>query len=371
MALNLNLHLTKKVPLKTILEISQNLGFVQQKKGKYFWYKTENHQSLTGVFLHYNLKQAGKHDKTFYPPGVKLVLNASTPDYRSLQDLKMQNQVIQNLQQILGGKIYNPQTKTNDLLSTDLPDLKPVEKKLGQIWLDFKKRLEITKTNITQVDLDQDDSFQILNLWIPYLVSLWENYWYENFVALLDFKPQFLEKIMINRGRYRLTYWDLKTLYEQEKTLSQIEAENYSFQNLPSINAAFLTILDLSLERNWGKQKLVNSKLSLEQVLKEVLFIRHKIIHRAYIEQDLSKTKIDSFVEAIEKSAQILVDLLEKKGYRLTFEKHLAYNPKKNSNFKEKASSNFSNKANFQQKTSINFTKNGKDVKNNQIKIIV
>ncbi len=325
MGLNLNLQLAKRITQKTLEKTILDYGFKRRGKNKYIWFEDEQTTSLTGCYLYYNVPSP--LDQKILPNRVKLIINAATYDYRSYEDLEMQNLIIEKLQKEFGGTIYNPHLKSNELFINNLTKLTSAEKKFSLVLHNFESKIKTFGAFFTKDNPDYEDNPQVYSLLIPFLVSLFESFFYEFFVAYLDAYPEKLDQILSYRNRLRLNYYDLKNILREDKTLSEVEAQNHNFQNLQSLDQAFYEIMGLNILNLWRlKVNLGDKKLDLLQSLENLIRLRHKIIHKAFLDEELTQQNLIIFRQTIEQVITKFIDYLNKKGYRIGLSKYLEIN---------------------------------------------
>lgn len=321
MANYLELKLTKKITNPSLEKILFPLGFKKKSYSKYFWFDEKENTSLSGCYLYYQLPSKAQASKS----PIKLTLTSATYGVFSYEDLEMQNRVILELQKVFGGEIYNPTLKNSSIYKNTLTKLKPIEKKLGLTFYTFQKKLKSFDYLFQKEELENEDNLEIQSLLIPFLVSLLESFFYEFYISYLEAKPELLEKILIEKGRLKLNYFDLKNLLEKEKSLAEMLAEYYNFQNLYSLNYAFRELLNLELLDRWSKKK--NDSKSYLEDIKNLISQRHKIIHNLFSDDNSTPKNILDYKQTLILIITDFISLVEKKGLRINFSEYLKFEP--------------------------------------------
>lgn len=329
---------SKKSPNKISIEkIITPLGFKPMeepfdKLNLYYWFKEENYESLRGV--HLDFSKAQPEDKEL-PKGTKTVFIATTYAGRSYEDINMQNNVIRSLRTVFRGSIYNDDEGKHAYISNDWPRLKPAEKRCGLIYSNFHNN--INKAKLATSDLGEhysarlkfdeglasyDSGLIINNLVAVFLVSILENFLRDLFIAYVEMRPDLQDKIFEKTSK--IDFQTLKALLEKEKSVVDVEADSYSFQNILSANRAYITYFQLNLVELWSKRKKMAGKFyKIRDVVQELINLRHKIVHNAYLKHNFNKVEVNRYVNAIEIAGKLLVNELEKSGFHIDLERHI------------------------------------------------
>lgn len=339
MSLDLCLYCKEKPSKSAIEKVILPLGFkIQETAGKeppwYFWFEKTNLTSLRGCWLYWFKGDAGEEA----PRNTKTIFVATTYAGRSFEDLDMQNQVIRKFKKKFGGSVYDPQWDRYGYLQNDIPKLTYPEKRCGLVYLDMRQLIwDIT-------DIPQDAPMkagktnrllkefgvrwfppEIIrnNVLLPFLVSSLESFLRNFFVAFVDSHPNLSERIYERQGK--LEYAALRDLLEGKVSLAEHEANNYSFQNLESTNVAYLRYIGVNLFSVWEKRKKFNGKFYIvRKVLQELLNLRHRIIHNAYIEPNLDINGTMRYIKFVEYAVALLAQHLEKeKNFRIDLEEYV------------------------------------------------
>lgn len=334
----------KKVPSKRAVEnVIAPLGFEEREplaRGHYwyFWFEEKDLASMRGCHLFWERYVPGDDSWPGAPRDTKIVFTAKTYAARSHEDVDMQNNVIRQLRRRFGGSIYEEWPGRRGYIENDLPKLTYAEKRCGFVFVDMQRAL----WRIAQLPADpsgrEREQSGVLeehgipgapraiiqnNVLLPYLVAAIENFLRQFFIAFVDSHPDLSEHVYERQGK--LEYSTLRALLEAKVTLAEHEASNYSFQSLDSANVAFERYVGIKLLRIWGQRKKFNGKFFVvRDVLQDLLNLRHRIIHQAYIEPGLGKDQTLRYIRFVEHALQIFADHLERaKGFRIDLEKHL------------------------------------------------
>lgn len=327
----------KKAP--TVSEIEQviiPLGFKLEKKFSdkehlvYYWFEEKDLTSLRGCWLSWHTKEIEEA-----PKGILTVFDAKTFAGRSSEDLDMQNNVIKALEKKFGGSVWNDDTGKWSYLRNDVPKLSYPEKRCGLVYLTMKENIGRIKIVASDVSTKVEPSLKELglssfdkniivnNLLVPFMVSSLEDFLKSFLISYIESQSE-VKELVYGQNR-KLEYAKVRELVDGKTTIAECEANNYNFQNLGSANSAFKQFVEVDLYRIWSRRKKYNGKVyrTLE-VLQELLALRHRIIHEAYVETNMGKSDVARYTKFVEYAAELLVRYLDKnKGFRVDLEKYV------------------------------------------------
>jgi hypothetical protein len=328
----------KSSPSKSAIErVILPLGFrAEETLGKgyhfYYWFEEKDLASVRGCWLDWHKREPDEEA----PRGTKTVFVAKTYMSRSHEDLDMQNRLIRELRRRFGGSVYNDDEGTYAYLKNDIPRLSYSEKRCGFVYHNIRKSIdrirmlvcdvpEGTTAVLTDGDrvLFANDAIMQNNVLLPFLVSLLESFLRDFFIAFIDSHPDLLERIYERQGK--LEYTAMRDILKGKVTLAEHEANSHSFQNLESANVAFQQYMGINLFKVWGKRKKFNDKLFVVRVvLQELLSLRHRIIHEAYIERNLDEEETIKYIQFVEYALVLLASHLEQQNnFRIDLERYL------------------------------------------------
>jgi len=330
-SIDLYLRCKKEPSIPEIEEVILPLGWAPMEYGEgrheavYRWFHREKFESLRGAWLYVSRSEEDG------PKGTKTVFHAYSKAGRSYEDIQAKNDVVKALRKSFGGSPYNPQEGNCSYLINDWPLLTAGEKACGYVYITFQDNLysvsclatefpEITEERSEWVRCSgiHEEGALINNVALPFLVSSLESFLREFFVAYLEWHPEVQETIY-NKKNAKIEFSELKLLLSGDKTLAEIEADNYTFQNLNSANQAYKQYIDVDIFRILNKRKKVgDSRRIVREVILEMLELRHKIIHTAFIDYRLDKTRLDTYVGYTRKAGELFVStFLTEKHFRI------------------------------------------------------
>ncbi|MGH7596216.1 MAG: hypothetical protein ACREOI_07680 [bacterium] len=285
MGIGLFLYSKNSPKTKNIEKIIFPLGFkpVDEPSGRwYWWFKTDNYESIRGC----HLDVMRVNDNQDYPKGTKTVFSSHTSACRSYEDLEIQNRVLRELRNSFGGSIYDPQEDRYGYIKNDIPKLSPAEKRCGLVYSHFEDNLgramiatsdldrryiELRNLGNKDVELTYDKNMITNNFIVVFLVSVFESFLKDLFIAYLEMDREIQNRIFEKKSK--IEYITLKELLENKKTLAEIEADSYTFQNLHSANLAYSNYCGINLFQIWNKKKKIGKRFF------NILKLLEKLLH--------------------------------------------------------------------------------------------
>ncbi len=327
---------SKKTPSREAIEdIVFPLGFEpvdDQGERWYWWFKEENYESLRGCRLYVSPVKGSKEE---YPRGTRTLFHSYTNAGRSHEDFEMQNNVLRMLKDKFGGSVFDPQEGRYAYLTNDIPKLSAAEKRCGFVYGRFYNNLGLAEMAVSDRDPKSSAAKQIFegmtsydknvltnNLVIVFLVSVLEVFLKDLFVSYVEAQPSVQEKIYAKTSK--IDYPTLKELLERKRSLAEVEADSYTFQNISSANLAFSTYVNINLFKVWDRKKKIDKKFyNIREGILELLSLRHKIVHTAYMDGEADRGKLDKHRLIVFRAGELIVEALEKQGFRMDLEKYV------------------------------------------------
>lgn len=335
MSLDLYLYSKKSPTKESIEQVIFPLGFEPENDPSgmsYSWFKTDNYESLRGCRLY--ISKGDPKDKEI-PRGTRTVFDSYSNAFRSYEDLAMQNNVIRKLKSAFGGSVYDPQEGRYGYIKNYITRLSPAEKRCGLVYGHLHNNLHRAKLGTSDLDpkfvglksIDErlpslDKGLVTNNLIAVFLVSSLEAFLKDLFIAYVEMHPELQERIFNKSSK--IDYQTLRELLEKEKTLVEVEADSYNFQNLQSANWAYSTYLKLNLFDLWNRKRKIGKRFHvIREVIEELIQLRHQIVHTAYLRVDFDGENVDKYRESVQCAGEFIAQALEKQGFRIHIEEHL------------------------------------------------
>lgn len=159
---------------------------------------------------------------------------------------------------------------------------------------------------------EQDPTRVLYNALVPFAVASLESFFSQSFKILLRYDDKAPAKLAQQSRKVEML--DVLALSRGERSLEDIVANWYSFQNLDSIHKAFSDWLHIDFWKiiRSGKRRRMGSKIAfLEDRLNHIIQFRHGIIHRLEIDTGLDKREIDDIFATTLTVIDAFVDYLE------------------------------------------------------------
>ena len=122
--------------------------------------------------------------------------------------------------------------------------------------------------------------------------------------------------------KLKVDFSTLLSVGNKHRTIENVIAENYTFQNINQLNKAYKDWLDIDVRKVlYKKRKIGRSITFLENRISEIIQLRHGVTHHFEIDRSLTKEGYIHILEAIENSLIEFISFLEKK-YEMKIELH-------------------------------------------------
>jgi hypothetical protein len=157
-----------------------------------------------------------------------------------------------------------------------------------------------------------DPARVVYNGLVPFAVSMFEYFFSRVFRILIAYDPYALEKRASHNPRVEFSA--LLQVSERERTVEDVIAETYAFQNLNQLNKAYKEWLNIDVRKLLFRKKRIGRKVSfLENRLAEIIQYRHGVIHHLELDRSLTKDGYIAIMDAVEASITEFLEFLEKK----------------------------------------------------------
>lgn len=188
--------------------------------------------------------------------------------------------------------------------SIQAPDPQDADKKIR----DF---IELTKS--------MDPSRVIYNGLVPFAVAMFEHFFSQVFQVLIAYDGHALKKRQSHNTK--VAFSTLLEVNSNQRTVEEIVASSYTFQNLDQLNKAYKEWLDIDVRKVlYKKSRIGRSVTFLEHKIADIIQYRHGIVHQFEIDRTLTRDGYLEILAAIEKAMTEFVKYLEVK-YSVTIEK--------------------------------------------------
>lgn len=318
----------KKATKKELKDYLENLGFDKcghfwdWPKGtlNYSWFDYDDFKSIDGVSADIYPVTGEELDIT----GNKWALHVRNVYSASWHDVKMLNDVLREARKIFGGTIqgdyginrYAPLWEDNST---------PISRSVSAIYLNVERELSAVKHALPDPSINHppnagekvddlieftktlDPSRVIYNGLVPFAVSMFEYFFSQVFQILIAY-----DEFALNKRKSHKMKVGFSTLLEVEskdRTIENIIAEGYTFQNLNQLNKAYKDWLGIDVRAILYKKKKIGTKVKfLENRISDIIQYRHGIVHHFSIDRTLTKKGFTHILEAVDKTMLELIN---------------------------------------------------------------
>jgi len=331
----------KKASKKDLKKYLEDLGFTRcdhfwdWPKGtlNYSWFDYNDFKSIDGVSA--DIYPASEDE--IHITGNSWALHVRNVYSASWHDVKMLNNVLKGARKLFGGTIQGDYG-TNRYAPLWDDDSTPISRGVSAIYNHVQQEIFAVKFALPNPSIKQlkrtdehfddfveyansiDPSRVIYNGLIPFAVSMFEYFFSQIFQILIAYDKYALEKR--NSHKQKLDFSTLLEVSNKVKTIENVIAENYTFQNLNQLNKAYKDWLNIDVKNILYKKKKVGNRITfLENRISDIIQYRHGIVHHFSIDRSLTKEDYIHILEAVEKSIIELLDFIEKR-YEFKIDKH-------------------------------------------------
>jgi len=284
-------YLPSKTSKKEVGEFLKSLGYIKIPKSIFsrkgtteLIYHPDDYKYFTGIYAELSLHEVDG-----------LIVHTRTSIWRSRYDTDFHNYTIKQLRKRFGGYFDSDNGKNRYLIS-EHPYIENEEAGCYQAYSRFFeniKRIKYTLDTWLSSKTDMDWSSKEIGKWfaldlfnpliatvnmaIPFIVSMIEDYFRSTYITLLKYSPQ---KDVIIRD-CRIHGEDLVLLAKGDISVEDTIARSRSFQNMRRIAQSFKE-LDIDIDLYGILQKpFRRRKQSIFSTFEQIIILRHGIIHRA------------------------------------------------------------------------------------------
>lgn len=287
----------------------------------YYWFEDADYQSFDGV------------EATIFPPSAEeqqklgkcgWAIHTRTCASASHADKEQQNHVIRLARTRYGGVFYNDWFGKNRY--TKLPP-DPRDAVARGIYIAYEFVADSIRAvrfalpepmdnldKLSGTDLNvlatADPTRVLYNALVPFAVAALEHFFSRCFKILLHYDPK--AQARLGQQTRKIDLPDVLAIQAGTKTIEDVVADWYSFQNIASIHSAFSDWFGIDFWKLLRRRKKVGKSLPiLERRLDELIQVRHGIIHRLAIDRELNRKQIQEILDLALAVVDTLVDHLE------------------------------------------------------------
>ncbi len=327
MSLEIVLH-PKSGTREDIADILKGLGYGPSNhlwdwpKGSlnFYWFEKNDYLSYDGV------------EATIYKPSsddhklgsCEWALHTRTRSSASPADKNHQDETIRTVRAKFGGNFYNDWHGRNRYTRREPDGRDAVARGIYLAYETITQHISAVRyaaptPMMPQLEgtdlaaLAQADPVRILyNALVPFAVASLESFFSQSFKILLQYDTKAQEKL--KKQSKKVEFEDVIAIRNGTRTIEDIVADWYSFQNIESIHRSYYEWFGVDFWSIIRKRKKLGNKISLlEDRLNYMIAFRHGIIHRMEVDHELTKAQVDDIFVAALAIIDALVEHIERK----------------------------------------------------------
>ncbi len=300
----------------------------------YSWFDERDCMSIDGVSADVYPVEGQEAEIT----GNRWALHVRNLYSASWHDVKMLNDVLRGARSLFGGTIKGDYG-TNRYAPLWKDESTPISRGVSAIYQRVDQDLRALKFALPDSAMQQasgepmdakmrdfiefthslDPVRVVYNGLVPFAVSMFEYFFSRVFRILIAYDSYALEKRASHNTR--VDFSTLLQVSERERTVEDVIAEAYAFQNLNQLNKAYKEWLGIDVRRLLFRKKRIGRKIAfLENRLAEIIQYRHGVIHHLELDRSLTKDGYLAILDAVEASITEFLEFLEKK-YGVTIDR--------------------------------------------------
>jgi hypothetical protein len=157
-----------------------------------------------------------------------------------------------------------------------------------------------------------DPSRVIYNGLVPFAIAMFEYFFSKIFQVLITYDNLACQKKQSYNAKVDFSI--LLEVSEGQRSIEDVIASSYTFQNLNQLNKAYKEWLDIDIRKIlYRKVRIGRTMTFLERRISEIIQYRHGIVHRFEIDNSLSREGYLEILAAIEIAMDEFIKFLETK----------------------------------------------------------
>lgn len=286
----------------------------------FHWFEARDYVSFDGV------------EATIYPPradecqsfgGGEWAVHTRTRAGASSLDRNRQNEIIRSIRQRFGGNFYNDWYGKNRYIKVDSDIRSPAARGIYLAYETTRTRLSAVRvltphpllapdsTSSATKAIGQLDPSRILyNALVPFLLAGIEYFFTRIFCVLLAYDTRARQRVV--DAKRRVDFGDVLEVADGTKTIEDIVAGWYSFQNLDSIHKAFKECFNLEVRNAMRRRTRLGKRVVwLDTAVSQLITRRHGIVHQFEVDLKLDYQEFVQLVHTVEALVETVVDYME------------------------------------------------------------
>ena len=130
--------------------------------------------------------------------------------------------------------------------------------------------------------------------------------------VLIAYDKLALEKRENHKAKFEFSA--ILDIHRNKRSIEELIAENYTFQNLDQLNKAYKDWLEIDVRKIFFKKKRIGKSITfLENRISEIIQYRHGIVHHFEIDRSLTRDAYIHILDAISLAIEEFVLFIETK----------------------------------------------------------
>lgn len=323
----------KKASRKELSDYLESLGFTKCRhfwdwpKGtlNYSWFDNQDFRSIDGVSA--DVYPVSEEEKNITEN--EWALHVRNLYSASWYDVAMLNEVLRGARNRFGGTIKGDYG-TNKYAPLWDDKSTPVSRGISGIYQHVKKELSAVRYALPESSINHlqptggkiddfleftkslDPSRVIYNGLVPFAVAMFEYFFSQAFQVLIAYDKLALEKRENHKAKFEFSA--ILDIHRNKRSIEELIAESYTFQNLDQLNKAYKDWLDIDVRKIFFKKKRIGKSITfLENRISEIIQYRHGIVHHFAIDRSLTRDAYIHILDAISLAIEEFVLFIEMK----------------------------------------------------------
>jgi hypothetical protein len=142
-----------------------------------------------------------------------------------------------------------------------------------------------------------DPTRVLYNALVPFVLAALEHFFSQAFRIFLRYDDKARQRLLTHNAR-KVEFSDALALAANTKSIEDVVADWYSFQNIDSIHKAFNEWFGIDIWKLLRQRRKVGKRIDwLEQRFKNLIDFRHGIVHRFEVDVDLDRADIEELLD--------------------------------------------------------------------------
>lgn len=323
----------KKASRKELSDYLESLGFTRCShfwdwpKGtlNYSWFDHQDFKSIDGVSA--DIYPVSEEEQSITKN--EWALHVRNLYSASWYDVAMLNEVLRGARKRFGGTIKGDYG-TNKYAPLWDDKSTPVSRGISGVYQHVKQELSAVRYALPEPSIihpqptggkiddfleftkSLDPSRVIYNGLVPFAVAMFEYFFSQAFQVLIAYDKIALEKRENHKAKFEFSA--ILDIHRNKRSIEELIAENYTFQNLDQLNKAYKDWLDIDVRKIFFKKKRNGKSITfLENRISEIIQYRHGIVHHFAIDRNLTRDAYIHILDAISLAIEEFVLYIETK----------------------------------------------------------